>query len=84
MAGISSSSSREPTFDCETGEGPNMYFPKIDPSKCKNRGECFKICPEDVFDMDSESVQVARPGGCTKCESCVVVCPEHAIRVEEM
>jgi MinD superfamily P-loop ATPase len=62
----------------------NMYFPKIDPNKCKSRGECLKICPEAVFDHDSEGVQVARPGDCTKCEACVVFCPEQDIRVEEM
>jgi NAD-dependent dihydropyrimidine dehydrogenase PreA subunit len=61
-----------------------MYFPKIDPRKCKNHGECFKICPEDVFDFDSEGIRVARPGDCTKCDACVVACPEQAIRVEEM
>ncbi len=66
--------------DAET----NMYFPKIDPSKCNNHCERFKICPEDFFDHDSEGVAVARPGDCTKCEACVVVCPEQAIRVEEM
>jgi 2-oxoglutarate ferredoxin oxidoreductase subunit delta len=61
-----------------------MYFPRIDSNKCKNHGECAKICPEDVFDVDSKGVQVARPGDCTKCEACVVVCPEQAIQVEEM
>jgi NAD-dependent dihydropyrimidine dehydrogenase PreA subunit len=61
-----------------------MYFPKIDRSKCKNHGECLKICPEDVFDLDSKGVRVARPGDCTKCEACVVVCPAQAIQVEEM
>ncbi|HTY25616.1 MAG TPA: 4Fe-4S dicluster domain-containing protein [Desulfomonilaceae bacterium] len=61
-----------------------MYLPKIDPNKCKNHGDCFKICPEDVFDMDAEGVRVARPGDCTNCESCVVVCPERAITVDEM
>jgi NAD-dependent dihydropyrimidine dehydrogenase PreA subunit len=52
--------------------------------KCKNHGECFKICPEDVFDMDDDGIRVARPSDCTNCESCVVVCPEHAITVEEL
>ena len=66
---------------CRLGD---MYFPKIDENKCKNHGDCFKICPEDVFDMDSEGVRVARPSDCTKCESCVVVCPEQAIKIEEM
>ena len=61
-----------------------MYFPKIDANTCKKHSECFKICPEDVFDFDSEGVRVARQGDCTKCEACVVVCPEHAITVEEM
>ena len=61
-----------------------MYFPVIDYKKCKNHGECFKICPEEVFDMDAEVVRVARAGDCTKCEACVVVCPEQAIKVEEM
>ncbi len=37
-----------------------MYFPVIDYKKCKNHGECFKICPEEVFDMDTEGVRVAR------------------------
>jgi NAD-dependent dihydropyrimidine dehydrogenase PreA subunit len=62
-----------------------MYFPKIDPDKCKNHGDCFRICPEDVFDMDDENrVTVARPGDCTKCDSCVMVCPENAITVDEL
>ena len=62
-----------------------MYFPRIDPNKCKNHGDCFRICPEDVFDMDAENrVTVARPGDCTKCDSCVIVCPEEAITVDEL
>ncbi len=61
-----------------------MYFPEIDYDKCKNHGECFRICPEDVFDMDETGASVARPSDCTKCDSCVVVCPEHAITVHEM
>jgi NAD-dependent dihydropyrimidine dehydrogenase PreA subunit len=61
-----------------------MYFPEIDYDKCKNHGSCFRICPENVFDMDEKGVQVARPSDCTKCDSCVVVCPEQAITVQEM
>ena len=64
--------------------GLRMYFPRIDMNKCKNRGECFKICPEDVFDFDDKGIRVARPGDCTKCEACVVVCPEQAVKVEEL
>ena len=61
-----------------------MFYPRIDANKCKNHRECFKICPEEVFDINFERVQVARPGDCTKCEACVVVCPEQAIRIDEM
>ena len=61
-----------------------MYFPEIDYDKCKNHGECFRICPEDVFDMDENGVRVARPSDCTKCDSCVAVCPEQAVTVHEM
>jgi NAD-dependent dihydropyrimidine dehydrogenase PreA subunit len=61
-----------------------MYFPRIDMTKCKNHGECFKICPEDVFDFNDKGIRVSRPGDCTKCEACVVVCPEQAIKVEEL
>jgi NAD-dependent dihydropyrimidine dehydrogenase PreA subunit len=71
-------------LDGWSSQSQDMYFPKIDPRKCKNSEECFKICPEDVFDLDSNGVLVARPGDCTKCEACVAVCPEHAITVEEM
>ncbi|MEW6349287.1 MAG: 4Fe-4S dicluster domain-containing protein [Thermodesulfobacteriota bacterium] len=61
-----------------------MYFPKIDREKCKFHGECFRICPEDVFDMTETEVVVARPGDCTGCQSCIVVCPEDAVTVEEL
>ncbi|HMK34249.1 MAG TPA: 4Fe-4S dicluster domain-containing protein [Desulfomonilaceae bacterium] len=61
-----------------------MYFPIIDRARCKNHGECFKICPEDVFDFPATGVIVSRPGDCTKCDACIAVCPEQAIRVEEL
>lgn len=61
-----------------------MYFPKIDEKKCKDAGECFRICPEDVFDMIDGKVVVERPGDCTGCEACIVVCPERAVTVEEI
>lgn len=61
-----------------------MYFPKIDENKCVNAGECYRICPEDVFDLTDGKVTVERPADCTFCEACVVVCPEKAIKVEEM
>lgn len=61
-----------------------MNFPKIDSTKRKNNAECFKIFLGDIFDFDSEGVQIAGPGDCTRCEAWVVVCPEHAIWIEEM
>jgi NAD-dependent dihydropyrimidine dehydrogenase PreA subunit len=64
--------------------GQSVFFPKIDADKCKNHGDCFRICPENVFDRDEAGVRVARPGDCTKCDSCVVVCPEKAIKIEEL
>ena len=65
-------------------KGIEMYLPSIDRNKCTFKGECFRICPEDVFDMTETEVVVARAGDCTGCESCVVVCPEDAVTVREI
>jgi len=61
-----------------------VFLPKIDEEKCKQRGECFRTCPEDVFDMNDGSVTLERPGDCSGCEACVVLCPEAAVQVEEI
>jgi NAD-dependent dihydropyrimidine dehydrogenase PreA subunit len=61
-----------------------MYLPTIHKDRCKEHSECLRICPEDVFEMEGETVVVARAGDCTGCESCIVVCPEGAVTLSEI
>ena len=52
---------------------------------CKGEecGICVRACPEYClgFDDDAAAVRVARPGACTGCRICELLCPDFAIIV---
>jgi len=59
------------------------YGPWIDKTLCNGCGECYDMCPLDVFgwDEDEKMPTVAYAGECSMCCFCEVVCPEVAIDV---
>jgi NAD-dependent dihydropyrimidine dehydrogenase PreA subunit len=61
-----------------------MFMPRINRKKCKEARECIDVCPVDVFELDGDETVVANPADCIGCESCIAVCPEEAITVEEI
>ena len=58
-----------------------MPIQQVDPERCTGCGNCFDVCPMDVFRMD-ESVNkayAAYPQDCTVCYFCEKECPADAV-----
>jgi len=59
------------------------YGPRIDERFCDGCGECYDMCPMDVFGWDKERNMptIDYPGECSICCFCEIVCPGVAIDV---
>lgn len=58
--------------------------PKIDQNLCTGCGTCARICPTQVFRFDPTTDScptVYFMEECWHCDSCVLDCPEKAIRL---
>jgi adenylylsulfate reductase, subunit B len=57
--------------------------PLIDPGACNGCGLCAESCPTDVFTRDKagEIPEVRYPEECWHCNSCVLDCPQSAVRL---
>jgi 2-oxoglutarate ferredoxin oxidoreductase subunit delta len=67
------------------------YLHTIDRERCKGCGLCVAVCPKDVLELDREAntkgyfpAHQARPQDCIFCAMCGVMCPDVAIRIEEV
>ena len=62
---------------------------EIDADKCVeceghfDTNQCVDVCPVEVFEMVDEKSSPVNAEECLGCESCVEVCEEDAITVEE-
>ena len=61
-----------------------MYVITIDQTKCKLCGECVKICPVEIYQLDTDHVVVGNTEECSGCQSCISVCETQAITITEM
>ncbi len=67
-----------------------MYIIEIDEDKCTGCGECVKICPAEIYELDGQlasgrpRVQVGDTADCTNCESCKSVCAPEDITITEV
>ena len=59
------------------------YGPRIDKRLCDGCGECYDMCPMDIFGWDEEAKMptVEYPGECSICCFCETTCPQVAIDV---
>ena len=66
-----------------TGKFNVNYGPVIDEKLCTGCGECYDMCPMDIYGWDKEKNRptVEYPGECSICCFCETVCPEVAIDV---
>ena len=61
-----------------------MYVIVIDETKCTNCGECVKICPSEVYQLQGAQVVAANSVDCSGCQSCISVCEPQAIIVSDV
>lgn len=56
---------------------------RIDPSTCKNCGQCARVCAAEVLMLENGHLQVRKnsPFDCIACAHCMMVCPEGSITV---
>ncbi len=59
-----------------------MFVVKIDSSDCEDNRFCLEVCPEDVFEVIGNSVEVAHNESCTGCYLCLENCPTGAITID--
>jgi len=74
-----------------TGKRRAKYRVKVNEAYCKGCGYCIEFCPKKVFDrkveLNSKGVNppvFARPEDCIGCGQCSLLCPDLAIKIEEV
>jgi 2-oxoglutarate ferredoxin oxidoreductase subunit delta len=68
--------------DEKPARAPRAPQVALDRDLCKVCGICIALCPEAVFDRDSQGYPVvARPNDCTSCLLCELHCPDFALEV---
>ena len=67
------------------------YCVRVNEAYCKGCGYCIEFCPKKVFDrkveLNSKGVNLpvfARPDDCIGCGQCNILCPDIAIKIEEV
>ena len=58
-----------------------MAIEKIDYEKCTCCGNCFSICPMDVFRRMGKTYFIAYQEDCMTCHICALYCKEKAITI---
>lgn len=61
----------------------NFYEVTLDENKCHLCEVCFKTCPQQVFSLEENELQI-NLSACTGCGLCVDVCQEEAVTVKEL
>jgi ferredoxin len=61
-----------------------VYLVYVDKEACDWCGECWKICPTDVFRSLHNKCDPFRPENCLGCGTCVAVCKPNAIILTEI
>jgi MinD superfamily P-loop ATPase len=59
-----------------------IYFPKIDYSKCTSCGACVKVCDTGAIVMGPGKPPFVFPRLCSGCKACYYACPYKAIAAD--
>lgn len=73
-----------------TGNTKKHFTVTVNSQACKGCGYCQGMCPNDVYEQGTEMnaagyifMTAPHQDQCIGCLSCVMVCPDFAIRVED-
>lgn len=61
-----------------------MAIRGIDYERCNNCGQCYDVCPTDVFGIFANKVYLKYPEDCQCCNLCNVVCAFDACLVNNL
>ena len=64
--------------------GREIVPPQVDTDKCIGCGQCVKVCPALVFELQDKKSKVMYGERCFACGHCWAVCPEEAVIQEEI
>ena len=53
----------------------------LKPENCRGCGECVKVCPHRVWEMEAGQARLAAEERCIECGACRLNCPHDAITV---
>ena len=63
---------------------------RIDKDACKGCGICIAMCPVKILEFSDELnnrgvhfPKINNEGKCTKCENCMIYCPDFAVVVNK-
>ena len=60
---------------CPAGVCKALISYYIDPEACKACQICFRQCPVDAIEGGKKTIHVIQQDTCTKCGTCIAVCP---------
>ena len=55
---------------------------RLDDGKCTGCGECTRVCPHGVFEMQRSKARIVRRDACIECGACANNCPPGALSVD--
>jgi len=58
-------------------------YPIVNRDMCTGCKNCIEICPNDVYEIESEKSNPVRSEDCIECWACVSQCPMSSIQLHE-
>ena len=55
---------------------------KLDTNTCIGCGECVRVCPHRVFELQRDKACIVRRDACIECGACANNCPVDALAVD--
>lgn len=59
----------------------NVSTLKLNKETCIGCGMCTNVCPHNVFELNSDKVEIIDKNACMECGACTMNCPVNALNV---